>query len=79
MYFTININDIDNAYKVSKLASNIKIPTEFKLFLQSDVYHWKLKELQYRIYVSIREVKLQIKNLTEDKINSEIDNKMTIY
>jgi GR25 family glycosyltransferase involved in LPS biosynthesis len=71
--YYFNINDIDNAYKVSKLASNIKIPTEFKLFLQSDVYHWKLKELQYRIYVSIREVKLQIKNLTEDKINSEID------
>ncbi len=71
--YYFNSNDLDNAYKVCKLASNIKMPTEFKLFLQADVYQWKLKELMYRIYISIREIKLQVKNLTTDKINSEID------
>lgn len=71
--YYFNSNDLENAHKVCKLGLRIKLPTEQKLFLQADVYEWKFKELFYRVLIGIREVKLQIKNLTEEELNNEID------
>jgi hypothetical protein len=71
--YYFNNNDLDNAYKVCKLGIKVPVPTEQKLFLQLDVYEWRLKELLYRILISIREIKLNIKNLSEAEINSSID------
>jgi GR25 family glycosyltransferase involved in LPS biosynthesis len=71
--YYFNTNDLENSYKVCRLGLNISMPTQHKLFLQADVYQYRLKELLYRICIGVRDVKIQIKNVTEERINKEID------
>jgi hypothetical protein len=63
--------DIENAYKTCKIASKIKNPTHLLLFIKTDIHIYKCKELLYIIYCLIQKNKVEIKNLTNETINTE--------
>ena len=65
--------DIENAYKICKIASKIKNPTHLLLFIKTDIHIYKCKELLYIIYCLIQKNKLEIKNLTNETIEKEKD------
>lgn len=66
-------NDIENAYKTCKIASKIPNPTHLLLFIKTDIYMYKCKELLYMLYTLIQQNKLEIKNLTNETIEKEKD------
>ena len=56
--YYVNIDDIDKAYKTSRVLLNVKPDNQYLLFVQEDIYKWIMYEQMYDIYC-----KMDIKNM----------------
>ena len=64
--YHIHKNDIVSAYKACKIASTIKNPVNFVLFVKNDIHLYRCKELLYKIYMTIKAENINIDIKEED-------------
>jgi glycosyltransferase involved in cell wall biosynthesis len=64
---------IEDAYKTCKIASKIIYPIDLVLFIKKDIHDYKTKELLLLILIYAKKTKVEIKNLTDENLDKEID------